>query len=183
VLEKLRLGEPLDDGERTIHEQGLVSVLKQIHADLDEAVFAAYGWPATLTDEQILEKLVSLNAERAIEEAEGKIRWLRPEIQRGTEATQASLAIDDNDEQEEATPKSREKKAPWPKTLSEQAQAVRAGLRNQALPVTAKRLARIFDRARVDRVEELLDTLVSLGQARELPDGRFVSPPTALTTR
>ena len=30
---------------------------------------AAYGWPADLTDEQILEKLLALNLERAAEEA------------------------------------------------------------------------------------------------------------------
>jgi len=50
-----------------------VSVLKQIHDDLDAAVFAAYGWPADLTDEQILERLVALNAERAAEEARGLV--------------------------------------------------------------------------------------------------------------
>jgi MmeI, target recognition domain len=47
VLEKLKLGEALTDKERAIHEKGLVSVLKQIHEDLDREVFAAYGWPAT----------------------------------------------------------------------------------------------------------------------------------------
>ena len=30
---------------------------------------AAYGWPADLTDEQILEKLLALNLERAAEES------------------------------------------------------------------------------------------------------------------
>lgn len=35
------------------------------HKRLDEAVFAAYGWPADLTDEQILERLLALNLERA----------------------------------------------------------------------------------------------------------------------
>jgi type II restriction/modification system DNA methylase subunit YeeA len=39
------------------------------HKRLDEAVFAAYGWPADLTDEQILEKLLALNLERAKQEA------------------------------------------------------------------------------------------------------------------
>jgi hypothetical protein len=72
VLEKLRAGEPLSAKEQTIHEQGLVSVLKQIHDELDAAVFDAYGWPASLTDEEILERLVALNAERAAEEAEEK---------------------------------------------------------------------------------------------------------------
>ena len=36
---------------------------------LFRAVAAAYGWPAGLTDEQILEKLLALNLERAAEEA------------------------------------------------------------------------------------------------------------------
>ena len=35
------------------------------HRRLDEAVAAAYGWPADLTDEQILERLLALNLERA----------------------------------------------------------------------------------------------------------------------
>ena len=81
VLEKLRSGEALTAKEKVIHEQGLVSVLKQIHDDLDAAVFDAYGWPHDLTDEQILERLVALNAERAAEEKRGLIRWLRPEFQ------------------------------------------------------------------------------------------------------
>src|SRR5690606_21265716 len=88
VLEKLRSGEPLSAKEKTIHEQGLVSVLKQIHDDLDAAVFDAYGWPHGLTDEQILERLVALNAERAAEEARGLVRWLRPEFQNPAGDTQ-----------------------------------------------------------------------------------------------
>jgi type II restriction/modification system DNA methylase subunit YeeA len=38
------------------------------HKKLDAAVAAAYGFPADLTDEQILEKLLGLNLERAAEE-------------------------------------------------------------------------------------------------------------------
>lgn len=66
--------------EREIHEKGLVSVLKQIHDELDAAVFDAYGWPHDLSDEEILERLVALNHERAEEEKRGLIRWLRPEF-------------------------------------------------------------------------------------------------------
>jgi hypothetical protein len=39
------------------------------HKKLDAAVAAAYGWPANLTDEQILENLLALNLARAAEEA------------------------------------------------------------------------------------------------------------------
>lgn len=35
------------------------------HKKLDEAVFAAYGWKSDLTDEEILERLLALNLERA----------------------------------------------------------------------------------------------------------------------
>jgi type II restriction/modification system DNA methylase subunit YeeA len=39
--------------------------LRNAHRKLDEAVFAAYGWPADLADEEILARLLALNLERA----------------------------------------------------------------------------------------------------------------------
>ena len=42
--------------------------LEFAHKKLDAAVAAAYGWPDDLTDEQILERLLRLNQERAAEE-------------------------------------------------------------------------------------------------------------------
>ena len=39
--------------------------LELAHKKLDEAVFAAYGWPSDLSDEEILERLLALNLERA----------------------------------------------------------------------------------------------------------------------
>jgi hypothetical protein len=44
VLEILRSGDPLTPKDKLIHDQGLVSVLRQIHDELDAAVFEAYGW-------------------------------------------------------------------------------------------------------------------------------------------
>jgi hypothetical protein len=44
VLEKLRAGEALTAKEKKIHDDGLVTILKQIHDELDEAVLEAYGW-------------------------------------------------------------------------------------------------------------------------------------------
>jgi len=35
------------------------------HRKLDEAVFAAYGWPADLEDGEVLARLLALNLERA----------------------------------------------------------------------------------------------------------------------
>jgi len=39
--------------------------LADSHRKLDEAVFAAYGWPSTLTDAELLERLLALNHQRA----------------------------------------------------------------------------------------------------------------------
>jgi hypothetical protein len=38
--------------------------LANAHRRLDEAVFAAYGWPADLSDDEILAKLLELNLAR-----------------------------------------------------------------------------------------------------------------------
>jgi type II restriction/modification system DNA methylase subunit YeeA len=45
------------------------SWLAEAHRRLDEAVFAAYGWPASLTDAEILERLLALNHARAASQA------------------------------------------------------------------------------------------------------------------
>jgi type II restriction/modification system DNA methylase subunit YeeA len=55
--------------------------LDLIHKKLDAAVAAAYGWPADLTDEQILEHLLALNLERAAEEAKAA-KLKKPKTQR-----------------------------------------------------------------------------------------------------
>jgi hypothetical protein len=39
--------------------------LENAHARLDEAVFAAYGWPPDLTDEELLQNLLALNLKRS----------------------------------------------------------------------------------------------------------------------
>ena len=43
------------------------SWLADAHRKLDAAVFAAYGWPVTLTDAELLERLLALNHQRANE--------------------------------------------------------------------------------------------------------------------
>ena len=41
------------------------SWLEHVHRKLDEAVLAAYGWPADLGDDEILARLLALNLSRA----------------------------------------------------------------------------------------------------------------------
>ena len=133
--------------ERKIHDDGLVSVLKQIHDDLDAAVFEAYGWPGTLSDEEVLERLVALNHERAAEEAAGKIRWLRPEFQYpttgGPTKTQHSFveADEDEDDREDEPKAAKATKADCPATSTERYRAVRHALNSHAKPATAADIA------------------------------------------
>ncbi len=81
VLEKLKAAEPLTAKEKAIHEQGLVTVLKSLHDELDCAVLAAFGWSdlaqlmetvsgnATLPCPSPGEDVVQLNTREEVERA------------------------------------------------------------------------------------------------------------------
>jgi hypothetical protein len=177
VLGKIRSGEALTKQEKVVHEIGLVSVLRQIHEELDSAVLDAYGWPPELGEDEILRRLVELNSARIEEEKTGVIRWLRPEYQNpeGTRAATASQgALPIEPESPQVSSAVAGSKRPWPKTLPEQAQAVRAMLAEQPTGLTPEQLARVFLRANTQRVADMLKTLVSLGQARTLEGDRYV---------
>jgi hypothetical protein len=174
--------------EREIHDQGLVSVLKQIHDDLDAAVLEAYGWtdlttattpPADLLaqggptaealEQQLLTRLVTLNHERAAEEQRGHIRWLRPDYQApgtattASQQTQITLPGEDDDA---TTPDSAAPAAllDWPAELPAQVAAVR-----KLLPTTGpdpETLSASFGRKsqkRSDQITAILATLRALG--------------------
>lgn len=196
VLEKLRGGGEFNAKEKSIHEKGLVSILRKIHDDLDAAVFGAYGWPTTLTDDEILERLVALNAERAEEERNGLVRWLRPEFQNaaGDGAKQKALALADDESDEEDEPSTKQRKptkkkpAPkanpaakptkaakreWPKERAAQAKAVLSSLRDADASLTAAELAKHFTRGNADVIAELLEALATLGQARRLRGEKY----------
>ncbi|GAB6084046.1 hypothetical protein JCM30471_29600 [Desulfuromonas carbonis] len=174
VLEKLRAGETLTAKEKTIHEQGLVSVLRQLHDELDAAVADAYGWPADLADEAILERLVALNKERSREEEQGLVRWLRPEYQNPSGRVGESQGKLPGSE-EAAAPVAAKEKPVWPKTLPEQVAAVRAALTQRSAPTTALQLKEAFKHAREPKVQEILTALASIGQAREVEPGVFAA--------
>ncbi|WP_018174293.1 DNA methyltransferase [Thioalkalivibrio sp. ALJ9] len=184
VLEKLRAEEPLTAKERTIHEQGLVSLLRELHDDLDRAVFDAYGWndladrlvgrPGATTplpdkpadqaeaEEELLSRLVALNAERAAEEAQGHIRWLRPDYQ-APEATQTTATLDAKPEAAADTTTEPAKKPTWPKSMPDQVEAVRRLL--AIGPQTPEALASHFKRKPTKSITQVLAALQILGQA------------------
>ena len=176
VLEKIRAGEKLTDKEKVIHDAGLVSVLKQLHDDLDAAVFASYGWTATLTDAEILERLVALNAERAAEEKRGIVHWLRPEYQTKGKAKvtlpiELPFSLDKSAKKSKAKPVKPQGKIAWPKKMAERVQVVEAALHRNGTATPAELAAQI-KRAQPADVAEILETLVTMGRARE-KNGKF----------
>lgn len=214
VLEKIRAGEKLTDKEKVIHDAGLVSVLKQLHDDLDAAVFAAYGWEdlwqhhqaarsgqiynfeaqayrlLEATEDQlidaiaefereldgeILRRLVALNAVRAAEEKRGIIHWLRPDYQNpgGTSATSPQLNLTESEPKRGKARKSAiaNRKSEWPKKMAERVQVVEAVLHRVGTATPAELAAQI-KRAKPADVAEILETLVTMGRARE-QNGKF----------
>lgn len=190
VLAKLRAEQPLSAKEKTLHEHGLVAVLRSLHDELDAAVLQAYGWadlqPA-LADhresasearaaavETLLERLVALNARRAAEEAAGTVRWLRPEFQARSAGAQAGLDVAPEDEDSAAAPVAAPlppvAKRPWPAGLPEQIKAVAELLAASPQPLALADLeARFQARGRWrERLPVILDTLAALGRARPL---------------
>jgi hypothetical protein len=192
LLEKLRAGEPLTDKDREFNNKALVSTLKQIHDELDAAVFEAYGWedlisPSPLTplpegegdknvdrlpsplgrrvgdegiNEIILERLVALNAERAEEERNGLIRWLRPDYQAPGE-TQTQQTIEGLAEVETESAIAPVEQQKLPKAFKDQLAAVRDLLRTQGGEWTIDQIAAQFKSASRQK-QTLLTCLESL---------------------
>jgi hypothetical protein len=173
VLERERAGEPLTAKEKTIHEQALVAVLRDIHDELDRAVLDAYGWPHDIGDDELLQRLVALNAARAAEEQAGLVRWLRPDYQcpDGAKDTHGGLGL--TIEPETAAGKAARTRHTWPSRLSDRMQALREVLTAAEEPLSAVELARRFKGARSDTVAELLETLADLGHVRRVDGERF----------
>ncbi|PEN14803.1 SAM-dependent methyltransferase [Longibacter salinarum] len=165
-------GETLDEDEREIHEKGLVGVLHEIHDELDAAVARAYGWEPGLPEDEILQRLVDLNAKRKAEEEQGKVRWLRPEYQAPEEVAQQSemdLDIDLPDDTDVLEPMS------WPSELKERAQAIRLVMEQSTGPLTVEQVAQHFHRARRKDVRGLLETLDALGLVEKAGEGVFAA--------
>jgi hypothetical protein len=201
VLEKLKRGEPLNAKERIIHEQGIVSVLKQLHDELDLAVLKVYGWsdlgplmqvtngnaapgaggtPQTreevnrALDEALLQRLVALNGERAAEEKRELVHWLRPEFQHPAKGTSpAPTQIEIPSVESDVADVPRHEKLPWPKELPEQVRLVAQVLCMARKPLSIEALSERYTGKGPwkKRLPQLVETLVLLGRARRVGAG------------
>jgi hypothetical protein len=189
VLEKLRKDKPLDTKEQLINQQGLVSTLRELHDDLDQEVFTAYGWqdlggklvgnPGSTTplpnksdeqaqaEEELLSRLVDLNLQRTKEEKDGKVRWLRPDYQNPEATEQPNLELVESSSTVEKVAVAKVLKLTWPKPLSEQVSAVVEVLENTS---TLEEVAESFKRKPLKQVLSVLEALEALGRAQLLGD-------------
>ena len=145
VLEKLRAGEPLNEADEAIKTKGLVLIVKELHDKLDSLVAQAYGWPEALSDEEILARLVKLNAERAAEEKRGLIRWLRPDYQRPRAGVvDAQAAVEAGAQITAPLVEAKAQKPLFPTNDLERTAAVFSALMQAEKPLDAETLAKTF---------------------------------------
>lgn len=183
VLEKLRAGtapHALDPADRRIFDDGLVLILKELHDKLDEAVAAAYGWPADLSDNDILVRLVALNQGRVREEAAGQVRWLRPDYQipRFGDASD-KLALSGGAMREETAATAAGPKPLFSAREQEQIAAVLSMLASSGVPASATVLANRFRQGRkvLPKIEAALAAMVRVGGlVCSLDGGRSFQP-------
>lgn len=201
VVEKLRAGASLTTKEKAINEAGLVTVLRSLHDGLDIAVLEAYGWEDLRTlmrvtnglaspgeagtpnsrvecrqnlDDAILERLVTLNSARAVEEANGLVRWLRPDFQvKSADTKPAQTRLDTTVDGEVVTAIAEKRR--WPTGLPEQIKAVSEVLAASGRSLSMEDVASAFTgRGRWrDRLPTILSTLEALGTAQQLSPGNW----------
>ncbi len=193
VLEKLRAKDvdgrnksghdhksiALTPEEERIKDEGLILILKELHEKLDRLVFEAYGWPDTLSEEEILEKLVALNRERVAEERRGHVRWLRPDYQ----IPRFGKDVDKQAAKEEGAqlaaelglPEPSARKPSFPADPVAQTAAVFAVLAAARGPITADALAGRFRKTKSleKTIFDVLASLARLGHVTTKDGGNF----------
>jgi hypothetical protein len=156
------------DEERRVFDDGLVLILKELHDKLDVAVAEAYGWPADLSDEEILGRLVALNKERVAEEKRGRVAWLRPDYQIprfGKEVDKQAAAEADMQVTAQLDTAAKTQKPVFPTSAVEQTAAVFAALASASAPLDVATLTAQFRKTKTTerKIADVLAALARLG--------------------
>ncbi|TNC74148.1 class I SAM-dependent DNA methyltransferase [Rubellimicrobium roseum] len=184
-------GPHLSDEEREDHARAHISILAELHDDLDRAALGAWGWDelapalvgrpgATLpsdlkspeqeeAENELLARLVALNAERRAEEARGQVRWLRPAYQAPRLGAKVPGA-EQQREMEVPLPANLPDSRAWPDEPRHQFSEVRVLLEEAVVALSPEDVARAFKGRltpkRRERVREVLTIMADLGIAR-----------------
>lgn len=171
ILEKLNKGDKLTTKEDDIKARGQVLIIRDLHEQIDVHVFRTYGWVQSLTDEQIIAQLVSLNLQRSAEEKRGFIRWLRPAYQINQLGALAHRV--DRVQTISAHIKSTSR-TKFPTEPKDQAARILRFLRTGRSPLTAGEIASSFMDGEqvVGDVQDILKSLHRLGEAKSFDSGK-----------
>jgi hypothetical protein len=171
ICQKMRAGEDISTKDEDVKIRGRIPILKDLHQRIDAAITRAYGWRSELTDEQIVEALVSLNAKRVGEEQRGFTRWVRPHYQINRFKPLAHRA---DRVQSISIGALRKPKRPFPTGGKEQASQVLRLLRRSDAPMSSQELASHFKQGNqvLGDIEDILKSLNRLGETQTYDSGR-----------
>lgn len=161
---------PLNATLRRVYQLAACATLAEMHSRLDALVADCYGWPQELQDSQVLEQLVNLHDERAQEEANGRVRWLRPEVQTGLYRVDDVPAGFDLESELDQPGHSATVRA-WPADVVDQITELRR-LAGEG-PLTVDGAVSRFVGAPRTLVVRHLETLAILGELRPHGQGRY----------
>jgi len=171
---RARLGEPtpLSEAERHLHDIGRIGILDHLHRRIDGVTAQAYGWSGDLTDAEMAARLARLNRDRVGEEAQGVVRFVRPDFQagrvqveRGPVQTEAVLVA--------ATSRPRLPVEPGPL-----ASALLSSLRRSGVPMRPDALAAVFDGGGLRKTRTIEHTLavLAVSGAVQRSEGGWFAP-------
>lgn len=164
LVDAVREGRPLTASERDLHIRTATDELIRLHETLDGAVLRSYGWSDLPDDEELLGRLLETNHESARAEAEGTVRWLRPDRMSARRTAKTRVPP--------RRPQAPERLS-WPADKTEQVGAILSVLVASAEPLSVDAVGARFLRARRARIAEVLGTLARRRLVLLTEDGRY----------
>ena len=177
IVEAIRRGERLNEGQQALHTIAACGVLRDLHDALDQLVARAYGWSWPEPPALVLERLVALHDRRREEEDLGQVRWLRPEYQRprfggATDGANVAPTLDLPTTPTTVTGAGAViAPAPWPSDAIGQITVLRSMA--AMTPVSIEEAVQRLVGAKRDIVHRHLETLPMLGEVRDIGGGRY----------
>ena len=175
LLETIRAGLSVTSRQQDLARRARVTILRELHDDIDRLTEQAYGWAEGSTDAETIAALTGLNRVREVEEARGQVRWLRPDFQKlRNRGTDRRPGVEAPSPSQPVLPGRR---PAFPKDRYEQPLVIQASLVRELGPIASHELARRFSEGMklTPRIDRVLTTLHRYGHVERLSDGRWIS--------
>ena len=176
LLDAVRGGQSLTLRRQETARRARVVILRELHDEIDRLIAEAYGWPEGLAEVEMIAALTGLNRVREVEEARGRVCWVRPAFQ-SDRAPASPKPLDHPDLRPHQPTGPASRRPAFPKDRYEQPLVIQASLVRELGPVGSHDLARRFSGGvRLEpRISRVLSTLHRYGHVERLDDGRWIS--------